>query len=199
MQIKVYQNIFDDFRNYSVSGNNTTISYDAGKNEYTFNNTSTSDPYAEISQKAYLTANTPYTIHADFKTTGGTKITGSSEIFQIFYTTQSGVYSEDKSFRLSPSSNTVTFKPTSTGYYYFRFDNDYGNSMIIYNFSIGFTEDITYGKTYGNLTSGSQIVGSNTELFAGWYTETSYTNKVTSTTTVTNINSHVLFAKWKYC
>ena len=197
VQIKVYQNIFDDFRNYSVSGNNTTISYDAGKNEYTFNNTSTSDPYAEISQKAYLTANTPYTIHADFKTTGGTKITGSSEIFQIFYTTQSGVYSEDKSFRLSPSSNTVTFKPTSTGYYYFRFDNDYGNSMIIYNFSIGFTEDITYGKTYGNLTSGSQIVGSNTELFAGWYTETSYTNKVTSTTTVTNINSHVLFAKWK--
>ena len=79
----------------------------------------------------------------------------------------------------------------------FRFDNDYGNSMIIYNFSIGFTKDITYGKTYGNLTSGSQIVGSNTELFAGWYTETSYTNKVTSTTTVTNINSHVLFAKWK--
>ena len=197
VQIKVYQNIFDDFRDYSVSGNNSTILYDAGKNEYTFNNTSTSDPYAEISQKAYLTANTTYTVHADFKTTGGTKITGSSEIFQIFYRTQSGGYSEDKSFRLSPSSNTVTFKPTSTGYYYFRFDNDYGNSMIVYNFSIGFTKDITYGKTYGNLTSGSQIVGSNTELFAGWYTETSYTNKVTSTTTVTNINSHVLFAKWK--
>ena len=197
VQIKVYQNIFDDFRDYSVSGNNSTILYDAGKNEYTFNNTSTSDPYAEISQKAYLTANTTYTVHADFKTTDGTKITGSSEIFQIFYKTQSGGYSEANSVRLSPSSNTVTFKPTSTGYYYFRFDNDYGNSMIIYNFSIGFTKDITYGKTYGNLTSGSQIVGSNTELFAGWYTETSYTNKVTSTTTVTNINSHVLFAKWK--
>lgn len=197
VQIKVYQNIFDDFRDYSVSGNNSTILYDAGKNEYTFNNTSTSDPYAEISQKAYLTANTPYTIHADFKTTDGTKITGSSEIFQIFYKTQSGGYSEANSVRLSPSSNTITFKPTSTGYYYFRFDNDYGNSMIIYNFSIGFTKDITYGKTYGNLTSGSQIVGSNTELFAGWYTETSYTNKVTSTTTVTNKNSHVLFAKWK--
>ena len=197
VQIKVYQNIFDDFSDYTVSGNNASISYNAGKNEYTFTNSSTSDPYAEISQKAYLTANTPYTIHADFKTTDGTKITGSSEIFQIFYRTQSGGYSEDKSFRLSPSSNTITFKPTSTGYYYFRFDNDYGNSMIIYNFSIGFTEDITYGKTYGNLTSGSQIVGSNTELFAGWYTETSYTNKVTSTTTVTNINSHVLFAKWK--
>ena len=197
VQIKVYQNIFNSFSDYTVSGNNASISYDAGKNEYTFNNTSTSDPYAEISQKAYLTANTPYTIHADFKTTGGTKITGSSEIFQIFYKTQSGGYSEANSVRLSPSSNTVTFKPTSTGYYYFRFDNDYGNSMIIYNFSIGFTKDITYGKTYGNLTSGSQIVGSNTELFAGWYTETSYTNKVTSTTTVTNINSHVLFAKWK--
>ena len=196
-KVTVYQNIFDDFRDYSVSGNNTTISYDAGKNEYTFNNTSTSDPYAEISQKAYLTANTTYTIHADFKTTDGTKINGSSKIFQIFYKTQSGVYSEANSVKLSPSSNTVTFKPTSTGYYYFRFDNDYGNSMIVYNFSIGFTKDITYGKTYGDLTSGSQIVGSNTELFVGWYTETSYTNKVTSTTTVTNINSHVLFAKWK--
>ena len=196
-KVTVYQNIFDDFKDYSVSGNNTTISYDAGKNEYTFNNTSTSDPYAEISQKAYLTANTTYTIHADFKTTDGTKITGSSKIFQIFYKTQSEGWSEDRQVRLSPSSNTVTFKPTSTGYYYFRFDNDYGNNMIVYNFSIGFTKDTTYGKTYGDLTSGSQIVGSNTELFAGWYTETSYTNKVTSTTTVTNINSHVLFAKWK--
>lgn len=196
-KVTVYQNIFDDFKDYSVSGNNTTISYDAGKNEYTFNNTSTSDPYAEISQKAYLTANTTYTIHADFKTTDGTKITGSSKIFQIFYKTQSGAYSEANSVKLSPSSNTVTFKPTSTGYYYFRFDNDYGNNMIVYNFSIGFTKDTTYGKTYGDLTSGSQIVGSNTELFVGWYTETSYTNKVTSTTTVTNINSHVLFAKWK--
>ena len=77
----------NDFVDYSVSGNNSTILYDAGINEYTFNNTSTSDPYAEISQKAYLTANTPYTIHADFKTTGGTKITGSSEIFQMFYRT----------------------------------------------------------------------------------------------------------------
>ena len=196
-KVTVYQNIFDDFKDYSVSGNNTTISYDAGKNEYTFNNTSTSDPYAEISQKAYLTANTTYTIHADFKTTDGTKITGSSKIFQIFYKTQSGAYSEANSVKLSPSSNTVTFKPTSTGYYYFRFDNDYGNNMIVYNFSIGFTKDTTYGKTYGDLTSGSQIVGSNTELFVGWYTETSYTNKVTSTTMVTNINSHVLFAKWK--
>ena len=197
VQIKVYQNIFNSFSDYTVSGNNASISYNAGKNEYTFTNSSTSDPYAEISQQAYLTANTPYTIHADFKTTDGTKITGSSNIFQIFYRTQSGGYSEANSVRLSPSNNTVTFEPTSTGYYYFRFDNDYGNSMIIYNFSIGFTKDITYGKTYGNLTSGSQIVGSNTELFAGWYTETSYTNKVTSTTTVTNINSHVLFAKWK--
>ena len=197
VQIKVYQNIFNSFSDYTVSGNNASISYNAGINEYTFNNTSTSDPYAEISQKAYLTANTPYTIHADFKTTDGTKITGSSNIFQIFYRTQSGGYSEANSVRLSPSNNTVTFEPSSTGYYYFRFDNDYGNNMIIYNFSIGFTKDITYGKTYGNLTSGSQIVGSNTELFAGWYTETSYTNKVTSTTTVTNINSHVLFAKWK--
>lgn len=196
-KVTVYQNIFDDFKNYSVSGNNTTISYDAGKNEYTFNNTSTSDPYAEISQKAYLTANTTYTIHADFKTTDGTKITGSSKIFQIFYKTQSEGWSEDRQVKLSPSSNTVTFKPTSTGYYYFRFDNDYGNNMIVYNFSIGFTKDTTYGKTYGDLTSGSQIVGSNTELFVGWYTETSYTNKVTSTTMVTNINSHVLFAKWK--
>ena len=197
VQIKVYQNIFNSFSDYTVSGNNASISYNAGKNEYTFTNSSTSDPYAEISQQAYLTANTTYTIHADFKTTDGTKITGSSNIFQIFYRTQSGGYSEANSVRLSPSNNTVTFEPSSTGYYYFRFDNDYGNNMIIYNFSIGFTKDITYGKTYGNLTSGSQIVGSNTELFAGWYTETSYTNKVTSTTTVTNINSHVLFAKWK--
>ena len=195
-KVMVYQNILSNFSDYSVSGNNTTISYNANNNEYTFTNSSTADPYAEINQQAYLKAGTTYTIYADFKTTSGTKISNNSNIFQVFYKTLNGGYSEDNSVRLTPIFNSANFTPSEDGYYNFRFDNDYGSNMIVYNFSIGYKKEVNYKKEYGTLTSASRTINSQ-ELFVGWYDSTSYANAITSSSIVNNTGSHVVFAKWK--
>ena len=52
--------------------------------------------------------------------------------------------------------------------------------------------DRTYGQTYGTLPTPVRAG----YTFGGWYKETSFTNKVTSSNKVTTNADHTLYAKW---
>ena len=54
------------------------------------------------------------------------------------------------------------------------------------------TKKVTYDGTYGNLPTPTR----SGYTFAGWYKETSFTNKVETSTKVNNASNHTLYAKW---
>ena len=192
----VYESImYPVSSNFSVTGNNMTLTYDASENKYTLNNIDTKyDPYATAPQTVYLTAGTTYTMHADFETIDGEPITSSSRIMQVFYAIDKA-FNQSESVMLSGVDNTQTFTPSATGLYNFRLDNDYNNwadDIVVKNFSVGYAKEVTYGSTYGTLATPTMLG----YTFVNWSDATSGGNTITSSSTVSAIKDHVLFARW---
>ena len=52
---------------------------------------------------------------------------------------------------------------------------------------------VTYNKTYGTLTTPTK----SSNIFTGWYKESTFKNKVTSSTKVTYLGDHSLYAKYE--
>ena len=179
---------------YTVNGNNMILAYSASENKYTLTNSGSSyDPQANSPQTAYLVANTTYTVHADLVNTSGEAVSGNGNtLMQLFYAIDNA-YSEENSVRFLNASNTVTFTPTVTGVYNLRFDNDYGNTLVVRNFSLGYSKTVTYGSTYGDLASPTKP-GYD---FIGWYNATSGGTQVKDTSIVSVANNQVLFATWQ--
>lgn len=76
----------------------------------------------------------------------------------------------------TPNNYTVTFNYNgATG----------GNSTA--------TKSIIYDSTYGDLPEPSKAGA----IFGGWYLESNFVTKITSTTMVTTADDHILYAKWQ--
>ena len=124
-------------------------------------------------------------------------------IFSNLNTTLSSSYSADtsnvyRSFKGSSSASeqSVTYNITSSGthYIYIKYRKD--SSTSSYNDSLQFRmygKSVTYNSTYSTLPTPTKT-GYN---FLGWYKESGFTNKVTSSTTVTTAKHHTLYAKWE--
>lgn len=118
---------------YTVSGNNIKISYSSSSNQYTLTNTASSDPYATIYQTVELTKGAQYVMSMDVTNSSGASI--GRNVVQVFYAVN-GSYSESNSLRFGDSTTIKAFIAPTTGVYRIRFDNDYGNTVIIKNFEI---------------------------------------------------------------
>ncbi|MBP3285309.1 MAG: InlB B-repeat-containing protein [Clostridia bacterium] len=55
------------------------------------------------------------------------------------------------------------------------------------------SKTIAYGENYGNLATPTR----KGYFFQGWYTDIAFTEQVTSETSMTKMEDHILYAKWK--
>ena len=179
----------------TYSGNNMTLYYTAYNHEYKLVNATSNDPFAQIGQTVYLTANTTYLMHAEVYNSSGSVIPSSSGSIQIFYAI-GGAYSEGNSRRFYANTTYQTFTVPTTGTYNIRIDNDCGQTVRVRKFWIyrNFTyqKTVTYDATYGTLPTPTRIG----YTFVGWYTASSGGTQVTDSTKVTNSSNHTLYAQW---
>ncbi len=124
--------------NYTVSGNNISITYNASSQSFTLTNTSSSDPYATINHTVSLTKGVKYRMYMEVTNSSGASV-GNNTV-QVFYAINAG-YSEAYSLRFGGSATWKEFTAPTTGVYKIRFDNDYGNTLIIKNFQIELVSD----------------------------------------------------------
>lgn len=179
----------------TYSGNNMTLYYTAYNHEYKLVNVTSNDPFAQIGQTVYLTANTTYLMHAEVCDSSGSVIPSGSGSIQIFYAI-GGAYNESNSRRFYANTTYQTFTVPTTGTYNIRIDNDCGQTVRVRKFWIyrNFTyqKTVTYGEAYGTLPTPTRIG----YTFAGWYTASSGGTQVTDSTKVTNSSNHTLYAQW---
>ena len=146
---------------YSVTGNNLTISYKASEQSYTLTNKSSSDPFATINQTVSLTKGVKYRMYMDVTNTSGA-VVGANKV-QVFYAIN-GSYNETNSRRFGDGTWKEFTAPT-TGVYKIRFDNDYGNTIIIKNFQV----EVVSNNEASDL---SQNISQAYETFKGKFSNT---------------------------
>lgn len=124
-------------------------------------------------------------------------------IFSNLNTSLSASNTEDttnvfRSFKGSSmaSEQTVTYTISSSGSYYiyvkYRKDSSNSNNYDSLQFRMN-GKSVTYGSSYGTLPTPTRTHYN----FLGWYTSTSYTTQITSSTTVSTASHHTLYAKWE--
>lgn len=146
---------------YSVTGNNLTISYKASEQSYTLTNKSSSDPFATINQTVSLTKGVKYRMYMDVTNTSGA-VVGANKV-QVFYAIN-GSYNETNSRRFGDGT-WKEFTAPATGIYKIRFDNDYGNTIIIKNFQV----EVVSNNEASDL---SQNISQAYETFKGKFSNT---------------------------
>lgn len=180
----------------TYSGNNMTLYYTASSHEYRLVNVTSNDPFAQIGQTVYLTANTTYLMHAEVYNSSWSVIPASSGSIQIFYAI-GGAYSEANSRRFYANTTYQTFTVPTTGTYNIRIDNDCGQTVRIQKFWIyrNFTyqKTVTYGEAYGTLPTGLQASAGS---FVKWNSSTSGGSTVSSSTIVTTASNHTVYGSW---
>ncbi|MDE6583674.1 MAG: InlB B-repeat-containing protein, partial [Clostridia bacterium] len=149
-------------KDFSVSGNNQTVSYDAKTGTYTVTKTNDSNPYCNIPVQAYLESGKTYRIHANFYQSNGTTPLGfgggANGSFQIFYD-NSNSYSELNSKTLTNNGYSENFTVSETGNYNLRFDNDINtNTVVIKDFWIEEVPTTTSTIVYTDVTFGDYFV-----------------------------------------
>ena len=180
----------------TYSGNNMTITYTASTHEYKLVNVTSNDPFAQIGQTVYLTANTTYLMHAEVYNSSGSVIPASSGSIQIFYAI-GGAYNEGNSRHFYANTTYQTFTVPTTGTYNIRIDNDCGQTVRVRKFWIyrNFTyqKTVTYGEAYGTLPTGLQANGCS---FVKWNSSSSGGSTVSSSTIVTTASNHTVYGAW---
>ena len=152
---------------YSVTGNNLTISYKASEQSYTLTNKSSSDPYATINQTISLTKGVKYRMYMDVTNTSGAVI-GSNKI-QVFYAIN-GSYNETNSRRFGDGT-WKEFTAPATGIYNIRFDNDYGNTVIIKNFQVEVLSNNEASELSQNISQAYETFKSSFNNAVGTYVD----------------------------
>ncbi len=152
---------------YSVTGNNLTISYKASEQSYTLTNKSSSDPYATINQTISLTKGVKYRMYMDVTNTSGAVI-GSNKV-QVFYAIN-GSYNETNSRRFGDGT-WKEFTVPATGIYNIRFDNDYGNTIIIKNFQVEVLSNNEASELSQNISEAYETFKSSFNNAVGTYVD----------------------------
>ena len=113
-------------------------------------------------------------------------------------------YSDVPCVSVGTSTKTISSSNAGSGYIAMRvyntFNPVYSNAQYRIKIeksstSTAFTpmaKTITYNSTYGTLPTPTRTG----YTFAGWYRESSLTNQVTASTTMTTTSNHTLYAKW---
>lgn len=152
---------------YSVTGNNLTISYKASEQSYTLTNKSSSDPYATINQTISLTKGVKYRMYMDVTNTSGA-VVGANKV-QVFYAVN-GSYNETNSRRFGDGT-WKEFTAPATGIYNIRFDNDYGNTVIIKNFQVEVLSNNEASELSQNISQAYETFKSSFNNAVGTYVD----------------------------
>lgn len=129
----------------------------------------------------------PASKNVTFGNTYGTlaRPTKTGYTFDGWYTSATGGTLVTSSTQVTTSANHTIYAHWSSDAYTVTFDATGGS---VYQTS----KSVTYGSTYGSLPTPTKTG----YRFTGWYTSISGGTKIESTTTVTTIGSHTLYAHW---
>ena len=142
-----------------------------------------------------------YDVNVHYNSKGGTDYTSQVEestkltepaskgvtgyTLEGWYTTATFDTGTKVTFPLTITGNTDLYAKWTANEYTVTFDYKDGTTIPT-------TTVVTYNKAYGELPNPTRTG----YTFNGWYLEEEFTNKVTSTITVTTADNHTLYAKW---